>query len=112
MLPFTPTLEIHSEQNPQAVILKNPAETVRNGYFNRIEFLLTVTKDEGTMFHAAGLCICSIYSGVIPNMSGITLHLGLSIFWIRASFRHKLPCFGYARIQKIERPRYRVIPDM
>jgi len=35
-------------------------------------------------------------------MSGITLHLGLSSFWIRASFRHKL-CSGYARIQKIEK---------
>jgi len=54
------------------------------------------------------------YSGVIPNMSGITLHLGLSIFWIRANFRHKLLCSGsgYAGIQKIERPRCRVIRDM
>jgi len=28
------------------------------------------------------------YSEVIHYMSGITLHLGLYIFWIRASFRH------------------------
>jgi len=52
------------------------------------------------------------YSGVIPYMSGITLNLGLSIFRIRAypkqsSLRRKL-----ARIQRIERPRCRVIPDM
>jgi len=45
-------------------------------------------------------------------MSGITLHLGLSSFWIRASFRHMLLCSEYVRIQKIERPRCRVIPDM
>jgi len=41
-----------------------------------------------------------VYSGVSPNMSGTTIHLELSRFWISASFRHKLPCSGYARIQK------------
>jgi len=50
--------------------------------------------------------------GVIPYMSVIILHLGLSIFWIRSSLRHKPPCFAYARIQNVERPRFKVIPDM
>jgi len=47
----------------------------------------------------------AITVGVISYMSGITLQLGISIFWIRASFRHKLLCSGYARILKIEMPR-------
>jgi len=38
-----------------------------------------------------------VYSGVIPNMSGITPHHGLS-FWIRASFCYNLLCAEYVRI--------------
>jgi len=54
----------------------------------------------------------TLYSAVIPYKSGITMRLRLSILWIRASFRYKLICSGYARLQKLERPWRRVIPDM
>jgi len=52
------------------------------------------------------------YNEVIPYMSEITLHLGLSIFWIRAYPEESSLWRKLARIHNIEGPRCRVIPDM
>jgi len=57
---------------------------------------------------------CKSYSGVIPNMSIITLHLGLSIFLDSRVPRTEqlMTNVNWLESKKIERSRCRVIPDM
>jgi len=54
--PFSPTVEIRNEQNPEPFLDRKPIDLLKSGDFNRVPVIQMMCKDEGIILDAASGC--------------------------------------------------------